>query len=384
MINNLTNQTFGMDFYSSIADLMIVINPWIEDSLNLENDIQLLADYIIEQPQHYWTRFYAQGKLSILNTHLKSLEKGLKNENAKIKIYFHILSLIQPGQETIGSRTLFSLFKLLDHSSLNSISEIHDEHKMIMLDIYDKSFYSDSSLKNSSAIYSCNYESISSLWMEIEENGPTLPLSKSWIYSPIDSFLEEEQNHVTVCSEDLSGYIFIIYSIVSLQDSCGLGLEIGRLMIATMKLCLLSSASDEAICLEPKIQACLEYVLNEWNSAPICNLETLMGSQVNFYQLYSQLLSNFSSSSFGNELWGRLLLIPLHSMYPCDYKSLFFTSLEPKILGLINAPLMHNSQDYIISRQDHEKLKIYDRLIKSRRISRERNPFLYYIVTANH
>jgi hypothetical protein len=252
---------------------------------------------------------------------------------------------------------------------------------MIMMDIFDKSFYSDASLKNSSAIHKSDYESVSSLWMEIEESGPTLPLSKFWIYSPIDSFLEEEQNQVNICEEDLSGYIFIIYSLVSLSESCGFGFDVGRLMIATMKVCLLNSLSDEAICLSPKIQECISYVLNAWDSLEPTNLEPLMGSEVNFYQLYSQLLSNFSSSSFGNELWGKLLLIPLHNMYACDYKSLFFTTLEPKILSLITAPVGRDPKAYSISKPDHEKLQVYDKLITSKWITKDKNPFLYSMLT---
>lgn len=381
MIINLTYQTFGIDFFTSILDLMSIITPWTDETLDIESDLRCIVDHILEQPMTYWTRFYSQAQTSLLTSYMKSFEKIL-SEKLKFRIYFHLLSSLQPGQEIICSRTLFSLFKLLDSSPLNHISTIPSEHKMVMLDIYDKSFYTDSNLKNSSALYNHDYESITSQWMEIEENGPTLPLSQFWVYSPIESFLEEEKNQVTICGEDLGGYIFIIYSLISLYDSCGFGLDVGRLIIATMKICLLSSSTDEAICLEPKIQECIAYVLNLWNSASTINLERLMGSEVNFYQLYSQLLSNFSSSSFGNELWGRLLLIPLHNMYPCDYKSLFFSSLEPKILGLITAPKPANSEDYIISKADHEALKIFKKLITSKRITEDKNPFLYFILTA--
>lgn len=382
MINGLTNQTFGIDFFASVLDLMSAVHSWVDQSLDLESDIQSIVDHILNHPQTYWTRFYSQAHISMLSFYLKSNENIL-SESKKITLHFHILSSLQPGQEVLCSRTLFSLFKYLDSSPLNSISQCSSEHKMVMYDIYDKSFYSDSNLKNSSALYNNDCENISSLWMEVEETEPTLPLSQFWIYSPIDSFLKEEQNQVTICGHDLSGYIFIIYSLVSLYESCGFKLDIGRLMIATMKICLLSSSADEAICLELNIQECMKYVLNRWNATTPINLEPLMGSEVNFYQLYSQLLSNFSSSSFGNELWGRLLLIPLHNMYPCDYKSLFFSSLEPKILSLIITPLLSNSSDYIISKADHDTLQIVHRLIDSNLITKTRNPFLYYILTEN-
>ncbi len=379
MIHGFGLQTFGIDFFTSIFDLINVIDPLIGVSLDMKSEIESLAEYIVEQPQTCWTRFYTQSQISLITSYLKLFDVIL-DEKKKIFFYMHLLSSFQPGQEILCSQTLFALFKLLNTSPLNYISTISNQHQMIMMDIFDKSFYSDESLKNSSAMYSADYESISSLWMEISETGPSLPLSKFWIYSPIDSFVEEEQNQVTICEEDLSGYIFIIYSLVSLSESCGFGLDVGRLIIATMKVCLLSSLSDEAICLVPKIQECIAYALKAWDSTDVINLEPLMGSQVNFYQLYSQLLSNFSSSSFGNELWGRLLLIPLHNMYACDYKSLFFTTLEPKILSLISAPCL-DSKDYIISKTDHEKLKVYDKLITSKWIKKDKNPFLYKILT---
>ena len=153
MIHSLTVQTFGMDFFSSILDFLVVIKPLnaaASFAFDIELDIICLVDYILQQPKQYWTRFYSQGRSTLLNSYLNSLKFQSKVDiEKKLEVCFYLMYSLLPGQEVIASKILFSLFKHLEYSPLSSIAKISDEHKMMMLDIYDKNFYSDSSLQNS-------------------------------------------------------------------------------------------------------------------------------------------------------------------------------------------------------------------------------------------
>ena len=67
MIHGFHIQTFGIDFFTSIIDLMDVIDPRIGESLDMKSEIQSLTEYILCQPQTCWTRFYTQSQIHLLH-----------------------------------------------------------------------------------------------------------------------------------------------------------------------------------------------------------------------------------------------------------------------------------------------------------------------------
>lgn len=107
------------------------------------------------------------------------------------------------------------------------------------------------------------------------------------------------------------------------------------------------------------------------------------GRSIPFYQIYSDLIGVYDAISFGAELFGRILTLPLTLTYASDYRRLLWVDYN-HILPTITTDVASSPQPldlYVGKESDEAVIAAYVKALVTGRIHKDRNELLFAIAT---
>ena len=106
----------------------------------------------------------------------------------------------------------------------------------------------------------------------------------------------------------------------------------------------------------------------------------IYGSEVPFFQLYTDLLGIYDSVSYGDAAFALTVVQPLAMCYPVDYRRILWLDYAHLLPSIRVRPEEVASQSFLLPRETSaEMLDVYGMAVCSRKVTKERNPLLFHV-----
>jgi hypothetical protein len=185
--------------------------------------------------------------------------------------------------------------------------------------------------------------------------GPGLPLSSTWMFSPLDELLHSATSMALAQTPpdwdpselDLVKAVLILAQIHLGSSSIGTQMSRSELLLNLMKVFMLehgqqtpTNHSETDLFRDSTISTSLKSLISLTLSTPTneSNLEraciSFLGPETPFFQWYTDFLALYESISFSDHSFTQLLFPPLAMTYPVDYRRLFWSEHTSILRGI--------------------------------------------------
>ncbi|TPX65393.1 hypothetical protein SpCBS45565_g05175 [Spizellomyces sp. 'palustris'] len=313
-----------------------------------------------------------------------------------------------PGEECVASKLLnrFILHPRVQNTLIamdESLVQLETQElaPQRLQEFLDYGLYDNTSLKRSEGLFGRAARGLDSLILDEQEGNASLPVRLDWIMSPFALLLADSKKfgHLLLAvkreqknREDANDLV---------AECLALGERVDRIVrpqwymrrvpdpvkiARLMCIFLLPSSTDEEMFRRTDISKMLTSGLlrygthsHRWNDS---ELDEACGGSGKFFQLYQELVEQYSAVSFGDEVFARYLLFPLAMHYPSDYRELFWDHLK-ELLHLFTMeksqlPTADDAAQFYYPYETEEKvLLLYASALASGKVSSSSTPFLY-------
>ncbi|CAG8580690.1 6601_t:CDS:2 [Paraglomus occultum] len=313
---------------------------------------------------------------------------------------FALVPHILPGDEQLALTTVEQMFDALAKST--QLLNLNFQECQKLWPFYRNRIVNAKQSQDNGNDFSLQHFLIS---LDTKHNG--LPLSKGWIFIPIDEFYSKADIVVDddVKRDTIRHCLTLAWQILGLydlhQDIVDMPINPAIMVISLMKIFLI----EGEVYRDSSIEQWIEKILNCYTlkdnetvdyssstSPPTAFLETAAESvlRVPFYQLFTDFTAAYAAESLGHTQFARLLLTPLSGSYPVEYKMLVWSELYD-VLGTISVTYeevicigessIQGFHAYFWPIETNRAvLENFVRSLVNYKISKALTPFLYWMV----
>ncbi|CAG8754648.1 1204_t:CDS:1 [Gigaspora margarita] len=242
-----------------------------------------------------------------------------------------------------------------------------------------------------------NRDNYTLLWDYGASDG--LPLLKNWIWTPIDILYSNKSDLVMdaeVRIEIVRNCLTLVCEVMKICKNITNSLTAKFIMdpitmiISIMKIFMLDGEIYRVPDIEQRIEKIISSFTFQQSSANNTKLikqlleDTAGVLAVPFYQFFTDFSAAYAAGSYGNKSFARLLLLPISSIYPVDFKHLVWSDLHD-ILGTIGIEYkdvicLEPLNSYFWPLESNTTLlQAYVGAVIHCKVTREKAPFMYWL-----
>ncbi|CAG8460292.1 1798_t:CDS:2 [Diversispora eburnea] len=364
--------------------------------------IEILQLYIIKNPvKANWFAFFDRTRIYLLYEWVNTFKFLIRNSSSLVLLKAEFISVcnILPGDESMALDIIKSILMICPKAS--DVLEPFYKHliKIEKMKIPDKQeTYSFSGSQN---------DKIDKTLMWDYSNDLTgLPLSRGWIWSPIDilfinkfkSGMDQERkveiiynclifawDSIQICNDSMNPTFvkYIMDPAITIISIMKIFMLEGELYNVPENKILIEKILSQFTFSQLNINSILMDGVIEQKSLELVAKEVL---KIPFYQFFSDFIGVYIAESAGNKSFVQLTIMPLSSLYPADFKLLVWSDLH-NVLGTINIGyedvLCINStlNSYFWPIESNTAiLQSFVNSILYNKVTRKKTPFLYWMV----
>ncbi|CAG8465875.1 11534_t:CDS:1 [Paraglomus brasilianum] len=310
---------------------------------------------------------------------------------------FALVPHVLPGDEQIALTTVEQMFDALAKSTQLLDLDFQECQKLWP-------FYRNRIINGNPSEDSSNYFNQQHFLISLDAKHNGLPLSKGWIFIPIDEFYSKADIVVDddVKKDTIQHCLTLAWQVLGLydlhQDIVDMPINPAITVISLMKIFLIEGEVYRNSSVELWIEKILNYYIlkdNEtidYSSSTTTFLETAAESvlRIPFYQLFTDFTAAYAAESLGHRQFARLVLTPLSGLYSVEYKMLVWSELYD-VLGTISVTYeevicigessIQGFHAYFWPIETNRAvLENFVRALVNFKISKASTPFLYWMV----
>ncbi|CAG8588741.1 14079_t:CDS:2, partial [Acaulospora colombiana] len=362
-----------------------------------------------------WVAFFDRTRSYLLNEWICIFKMLIRDViTGEMKVYYSTKVLqaaftsmcnIPPGDESIASEMLEYILEeiCLSTSDVAWAEEIKESLGSFYNDLIKPIFVID----NQGDAYQQGDKTL--MWNYTGDRGG-LPLSRGWIWAPIDALYIKNPNLVMdeeVRIEVVRNCLVLVWEVMKICDGfknpmfSKYVVDPAILMVSIMKVFMMSGELYDV----PRIKLWIEkfFAKFSFRQSVADDFTSMVGPsgfpenlsmekateevlKIPFYQFFSDFTGVYAAESSGNKLFAQLIILPLSSIYPTDFKLLVWSDLHD-VLGTISIDhwdvLCINSTlvSYFWPLESSTAvLQSFVNAILHDKVTREKTPFLYWMV----